>query len=432
MRLLQRSLTSYIIYSIIIILIAIPVFYLIINKMFLNDVDEALRHSERQLVQQLNKEPEENITKWNSPEGTILISPARQATGKTLIKTVRLQNVLTRKKEDFRQLSSTSLIHGKPYLLMFRMSLVDSEDLSQGVITTQIILLICLLAGLIILTLWQSKKIWEPFYNTLDQLKQFELDKHPVIYLNKTKIREFDELNNAIIQLTKRNHRAYLQQKEFTANAAHELQTPLATMQAKLELMMQEKDLSVGQVKHIQSLSQSVTRMTKLNKGLLLLAKIENRQFKNVQPVDISMLIKKTMQQSASLTEMKRLEVTGTYGENIIMSNPVLTDILVSNLVHNAILHTPEGGIIQITSENGNLRISNSGQPLPFHADNLFHRFQKGDYPKASEGNGLGLAIVKQICDTCHFNIYYYYEDGRHIFSLKFNPDMSGPIPINS
>lgn len=420
MRLLQRSLISYLIYSIIIVLIAIPVFYLIINKMFLNDVDEALRHSEINLVYQLNEEPIENILKWNSPDGNITITPVSQFSKKREIKTVRQPNTLTSKKEDFRQLSSIALIHNKPYQLTFRMSLVDSEDLSQGVITTQIILLAVLLAGLILLTLWQSKKIWKPFYTTLDQLKQFELDKHPVIHLDKTNIHEFDELNNAITQLTEKNHFVFLQQKEFTANAAHELQTPLAVMQAKLELMMQEKDLSEERVKHIQSLNQSITRMTKLNKGLLLLAKIENKQFKEIQPVDINLLIERVVQQSAPHIQLKHIQVIESYQETMIDSNPVLTDILISNLINNAILHTPAEGNIKIVSGNGIMEISNSGEPLPFPPESLFHRFQKGNHPKSSEGNGLGLAIVKQICDTCHFDIRYRYENKRHHFTVRF------------
>lgn len=420
MRLLQRSLISYIIYSVVIVLIAIPVFYLIINKMFLNDVDEALRHSERRLVHQLKKGTEETILKWNSPDGNIVISPVSRLYEKMEIRTIRLNDTLTHTKEDFRQLSSTALIHGKPYLLVLRMSLVDSEDLSQGIITTQIILLIVLLAGLILLTLWQSKKVWKPFYTTLDQLRQFELDKHPAVHLNKTNIREFDELNKAIIQLTDRNNHVYIQQKEFTANAAHELQTPLAAMQAKLELMMQEKNLSEDQVKHIQSLSHSVTRMTRLNKGLLLLAKIENNQFRDVQQIDTGMIIKRVIQQSTSHIQMKHLQVVESYRPTIIHSNPDLTDILITNLINNAILHTPAGGNMEITSGNGKVEIRNSGKPLPFPAENLFYRFQKGNHPKASEGNGLGLAIAKQICNTCHFDIAYRYEDGYHVFTLRF------------
>ncbi|MGH2645222.1 MAG: sensor histidine kinase, partial [Chitinophagaceae bacterium] len=410
MRLLQRSLISYVIYSIIIVLIAIPVFYLIINKMFLNDVDEALYNSEKQLVQRLNNEPEENILKWNSPDKHIIITPVSQFSKNSEIQTMSLFNAFSHEEEDFRQLSSIVLLHNKPYLLTFRISLVDSEDLSQGVITTQIILLIVLLAGLILLTLWQSKKIWKPFYTTLGQLKLFELDKHSTIKLDKTNIHEFDELNNAIKQLTEKDHHAYLQQKEFTANAAHELQTPLAVMQAKLELMMQEKNLSEERVKHIQSLSQSVTRMTKLNKGLLLLTKIENNQFKDIQRVDISLLIKRALQQSASPLESKRLRLTESCEKTRVYSNPVLADILISNLVNNAILHTPTDGEIRIICGNEKVEISNSGQPLPFQAEDIFHRFQKGNHPKASEGNGLGLAIVKQICDTCHFDISYTFK----------------------
>lgn len=420
MRLLQRSLISYIVYSIIIVLIAIPIFYLIINKMFLNDVDEALRQTRGQLVSQLAEADKQTIQRWNDPSGNIKIIPVNKFSEEENIRTISLYDSMTNEKEDFRRLTSVVSINGGYYRMSIRQSLVDSEDLSQGIVTTQIILLTVLLAGLILLTLWQSKKVWKPFYTTLDQLRQFELDKHPAVHLNKTNIREFDELNKAIMQLTDRNNHVYIQQKEFTANAAHELQTPLAAMQAKLELMMQEKNLSEDQVKHIQSLSQSVTRMTRLNKGLLLLAKIENNQFRDVQQIDTGMIIKRVIQQSTSHIQMKHLQVVESYRPTIIHSNPDLTDILITNLINNAILHTPAGGNMEITSGNGKVEIRNSGKPLPFPAENLFYRFQKGNHPKASEGNGLGLAIAKQICNTCHFDIAYRYEDGYHVFILRF------------
>ncbi|TAN19723.1 MAG: HAMP domain-containing histidine kinase [Chitinophagaceae bacterium] len=420
MRLLQRSLISYIVYSIIIVLIAIPIFYLIINKMFLNDVDEALRQTRGQLVSQLAEADKQTIQRWNDPSGNIKIIPVNKFSEEENIRTISLYDSMTNEKEDFRRLTSVVSINGGYYRMSIRQSLVDSEDLSQGIVTTQIILLTVLLAGLILLTLWQSKKVWKPFYTTLDQLRQFELDKHPAVHLNKTNIREFDELNKAIMQLTDRNNHVYIQQKEFTANAAHELQTPLAAMQAKLELMMQEKNLSEDQVKHIQSLSQSVTRMTRLNKGLLLLAKIENNQFRDVQQIDTGMIIKRVIQQSTSHIQMKHLQVVESYRPTIIHSNPDLTDILITNLINNAILHTPAGGNMEITSGNGKVEIRNSGKPLPFPAENLFYRFQKGNHPKASEGNGLGLAIAKQICNTCHFDIAYRYEDGYHVFTLRF------------
>lgn len=420
MRLLQRSLISYIAYSIIIVLIAIPIFYLIINKMFLNDVDEVLRQTSSQLVSQLAKADKQTIQRWNDLSGNIKIIPVNKFSEEENIRTISLYDSLTNEKEDFRLFTSVVPINGGYYRMSIRQSLVDSEDLSQGIVTTQIILLTVLLAGLILLTLWQSKKVWKPFYITLDQLRKFELDKHPAVHLDNTTIREFDELNKAIIQLTDRNNRVYIQQKEFTANAAHELQTPLAAMQAKLELMMQEKNLSEDQVRHIQSLSQSVTRMTRLNKGLLLLAKIENNQFRDVQQIDIVTIIKRVIRQSAPHIQMKHLQVVESCQPEIIHSNPDLTDILITNLINNAILHTPAGGNIKITSGNGKVEIMNSGKPLLFPVENLFYRFQKGNHPKASEGNGLGLAIVKQICNTCHFDITYRYEDGNHVFTLRF------------
>jgi signal transduction histidine kinase len=388
--------------------------------MFLNDVDEALRQTRGQLVSQLAEADKQTIQRWNDPSGNIKIIPVNKFSEEENIRTISLYDSMTNEKEDFRRLTSVVSINGGYYRMSIRQSLVDSEDLSQGIVTTQIILLTVLLAGLILLTLWQSKKVWKPFYTTLDQLRQFELDKHPAVHLNKTNIREFDELNKAIMQLTDRNNHVYIQQKEFTANAAHELQTPLAAMQAKLELMMQEKNLSEDQVKHIQSLSQSVTRMTRLNKGLLLLAKIENNQFRDVQQIDTGMIIKRVIQQSTSHIQMKHLQVVESYRPTIIHSNPDLTDILITNLINNAILHTPAGGNMEITSGNGKVEIRNSGKPLPFPAENLFYRFQKGNHPKASEGNGLGLAIAKQICNTCHFDIAYRYEDGYHVFILRF------------
>ncbi len=104
-----------------------------------------------------------------------------------------------------------------------------------------------------------SRRMWKPFDETLDRIEQFKLEDEKLPTLPDSDIQEFKRLNAALDTLMKNNLASYRSQKEFTENASHELQTPLAIFQSKLDLLLQQPDLTEPQAEIIQSLYQVLT-----------------------------------------------------------------------------------------------------------------------------------------------------------------------------
>ena len=205
----------------------------------------------------------------------------------------RLSNMtaLNEAERPFRQLSTSVVVKGKPYLLTVEMSLVDNNELVMAIGLVQVALSIVLIAGLLFLNRSLSKRLWKPFYKTLDQLKAYELDKNESVAIEKSDITEFDDFNKTVSHLTERNRKVFLNQKEFIENASHELQTPIAIFQSKLDQLMQSSSLSQSEAETIFELETTAQRMARLNKNLLLLSKIDNEQFLDTEEIDLSILI---------------------------------------------------------------------------------------------------------------------------------------------
>lgn len=422
MKLLKRTVRSYLIYSVLVLLVAIPLFYFIIQALCLQDVDQALVDRKSFLSTQLKTHPEILAQlPWHDMSGGMDVLPPVNASQSEQKVTLQRYSTMSGEEEPFRELRTALPVDGRFYPVILRISLIDMEDLIQGIVLTAILLMMMILGGLLWINRGQSRKIWRPFYQMVDQLQHFSLNREPDLHYTPTDITEFKDLQRAITQLAERTYSTYLQQKEFTENAAHEMQTPLATLQARLEVLMQDESLTEQQSAHIQALGDSVIRMSKLNHGLLLLAKIENRQFRESEAVNLFPMVTKMLRQFEIQLQMKRLRVSESCEDCVVNADPVLIDILLSNLLNNAIQYAPEGSEVSVTLTTGQLVISNGGDPLPFGEDRLFHRFQKGNLTAHPGGTGLGLAIVRQICETCGFSIHHRFSDHCHHFSVQFH-----------
>lgn len=421
MKLLKRVLKSYLIYSAVILLISIPLSYFVTRALCLQDVDEALQNRKQEAIAQIQAHPEMlNSLPWNDfTKNTTIYPPVNTGQNDKIIIASRY-NQISEENEPYRVLHSFIRVNKQVYPITLRISLIDIEDLIQGVVLTSTLLIVLILGGLFLINRRQSKKIWQPFYQILNQLKAFNLDQKPNLKFTQTNISEFEELQQSILALSGRVYNTYLQQKEFTGNAAHELQTPLAAIQAKLELLIQDKDLTEKQSSLLQPMAETVIKMTRLNKALLLLTKIDNQQFIDKENIQVASLIKKLLMQSQYKADFREIKIETNYDDFTIRANTTLIEILLSNLINNALRYSTAKGILSINVANGCVEIKNDGLPLPFSEDKLFQRFQKGSHSGTSSGNGLGLAIVKKICDTCNYTISYNYLENKHIFTLNF------------
>ncbi|HZY81865.1 MAG TPA: histidine kinase dimerization/phospho-acceptor domain-containing protein [Cyclobacteriaceae bacterium] len=398
MKLLNRTLLGFLLFSVAVLLIATPVLYLVINNIIISKVDETLLVHKKEIETRLQKV--EDISQWEDLDGEVFVEPTSA--------TLRGDSIYT--VNNSRVLSSIVEIKGTRYELEARISLVESDDLIRALVLTQVILLVVLIAGMLMINWWNSKTIWRPFYRTLGLLSSFNLEKNSTVNLPSSSITEFNDLNAAIDELIKRDQQAYKSQREFTENAAHEMQTPLAVFQSKLDLLLQAKP-SEQQAPIVESLLDATQRLNRLNKALLLLSKIDNRQFSEGERVDLAAI-------TSRLIEIYKSEAAVTVtGSGTLKLNATLADILLSNLISNAFRHTTQKSEVVIKIGEGSWTISNPGAPLPIPADRIFERFQKGT--SNNDSLGLGLAIAKKICDSSGLTLTYLFSDSRHHFIVK-------------
>ena len=215
------------------------------------------------------------------------------------------------------------------------------------------------------------------------------------------------------------NLNSYRVQKEFTENASHELQTPLAIIQSKLDLFLQQPELSKQQADIIQSLYQTTNRLTHLNRSLLLLAKIENNQYEQTEEIDLVAFIRKLLPQIESLTENLSLQTDFQTPSLAVKGNRTLLESLMNNLIVNAIRHNYPNGEIIISINEGSLTVSNtSPNESALDVRLIFNRFYRTS--ENIKGYGLGLAIVKAICEYHQWEIKYIYYNKLHHFRILF------------
>lgn len=321
----------------------------------------------------------------------------------------------------YRVLSYEQLINNKSYRITLWRRLTQNKELGSGLLTTILLVAIDIIACFYFLNRWFSSKIWRPFYRAINVLKRFDLQKGGRTLFQRSNVEEFNTLNAALTKLTDKVTRDYRNLREFTENMSHESQTPLAIIRSKLELLLQSENLTNEQIGHIRSTLDSVNRMSKMNKSLILLTRIENDQYTNEELVPMGQLLLNQLSSLDLFIESRNLKVTKYIDEDVsVRLNSHLADILLTNLLSNAIKYNKSGGELSVMLTTQRLVVANTGDPLTIPGDQIFERFKKGDSP---DSVGLGLAIVKKICGHCDCDLKYDYVNGMHTFSVEFRPE---------
>jgi signal transduction histidine kinase len=172
----------------------------------------------------------------------------------------------------------------------------------------------------------------------------------------------------------------------------------------------------------MQSLNEAASRVSRLNQSLLLLAKIENRQFEDKEKINLSAVLEKCIENFQEPAELKNIMIEKNIVKNIsVQMNDSLADILLSNIILNSIKHNFPGGMIRIDLNESALVVSNSGDEPKLKPTELLERFKKES--TSPESLGLGLSIVKTICDSYGFCVSYNFNEGRHIMKINFQPN---------
>ncbi len=420
MKLIRKTGRTYLWLSIIIFILSGATLIFVLTNVMNNRLDNQLFYNKEVIAKRIKydvpltifEEPEELTEAENKfyPKDTIIYKD-------TLILRL-IQGEGVDEFEKYRQLTSYETLQGVRYKIIARNSLVRNQDLIWVILLSTFVIILLLLSGLWILNTQISKKIWKPFYTNIDRLKNFSIQDQSSIELAPSNIDEFKELNTSIKGLTQKLQSDFNSLKEFSENASHEMQTPLAIMKSKIELLLQSSDLTKEQSEQLQSIYQAGNRLSKLNKTLLLLAKVENQQFSNKEEISFKSLIEKLLDNYEDFIINKNITVQTELSDHISSANTILVDTLISNLLSNAIKHNIPNGKINITYTKESLLFSNTGNPLKGVPENLFNRFKKESTLKDSLG--LGLAIIKQICDVNHWQLNYSCEKEVHTISVIF------------
>ena len=294
---------------------------------------------------------------------------------------------------------------------------IEKDDLRDAIQMWIIFLYVALLFCIIIISVWVFYRNMRPLYVLLHWLDGYQTGKRNKPLSNDTQITEFRKLNEAAIRYVERTEQMFEQQKQFIGNASHEIQTPLAICRNRLEMLMEDDSLSEKQLEELMKTHQTLEHITKLNKSLLLLSKIENGQFTDTVQVEVNKLLRQYLEDYKEVYQYREI-ITSIEEEGVfyLTINETLAVVLLTNLLKNAFVHNMDGGHIRIVITPHSVMFCNTGAAQPLDARRIFERFYQG---KKKEGStGLGLAIADTICKMQALRLCYEYKSGEHCFTL--------------
>ncbi|WBA42482.1 sensor histidine kinase [Hymenobacter canadensis] len=317
------------------------------------------------------------------------------------------------------RLSTYPRIGGQRYHLTSRAVVVmPSDEYLTGIVLVFAWTFVFLLALVVILSEVISWYILKPFNAILLSIERFQLSQKTTIGLQPSRTKEFNVLNDFLMKMTSRAQSDYQGLKEFSENASHELQTPIASMKAKIELLM-DSELSEKQLLMLTTMHDELERLAKINQSLTLLAKLEHFEWEPAPLTDLSRLVPATEAAFADLAEMKGLRTTQQIAPGVrVPLDESLAQLLLNNLFSNAIRHNLPGGEIRVLLSATELLVENTGHAPSVPVAELFGRFKKGN--AALDSIGIGLAIVKRISELYSHRVGYTYADGWHRIRVVF------------
>jgi len=426
-KLLNRPIRAFSWYALLILLCSIPAYFYVVDRIWLTELDEHNHIVKTRIEQRLENTPvdpiqlESMLRFWNVLEPGTDLQPAPngalQADSIYIVERP-LTNEGNNSMDRFRGLQSFILVNGEPYRLRVETNVEEADETLVAIASVTLLFFVLLVIGFIVLSARISRNIWKPFYSTLEKLDAFNLNDHTEVKFEDTDIEEFAHLHRQLQKLMVNNRIAFHQQKAFVENASHELQTPLALLRSKLEMLMQSEQMTQEQSELIHQVNLPLSRISRVTKNLLLLSRIENSQFSEVEVVSIAEVLANSVGMLGDYLVEKDLALEQSTGSDVVLTcNRFLLETVINNLIINGIRHNEPQGRLMISLDNGKLSVSNTGSYALEH-DKLFRRFATS----SSEGvsSGLGLAIVKEICNRYRWAVSYHFSEGMHTFTVNF------------
>jgi signal transduction histidine kinase len=295
---------------------------------------------------------------------------------------------------------------------------IEKRDLKESIFYLLIGLFVILLVIILLINIWVFHRSMKPFYQLLEWLEHYRLGKNNEKLSIETHTTEFRKLNEAVSRYVAHSEEVFEKQKQFIGNASHELQTPLAICQNRLEMLLEDETLGEQQMSEIMKTYQTLEYLSKLNKSLLLLSKIDNHQFSEEKEVCLNEVLHRYMDDYQEVYAYRDITLTvDEEGELYWRMNETLAVVLITNLLKNAFVHNINKGSIRIVISSSGIRFGNTASGSALDASRVFDRFYQGS--KKKEGStGLGLAIVDAVCRHSSLKIRYRFEEDMHWFEV--------------
>lgn len=420
--LLDRSLKPLIIYSLIVLALSIPVYFLIIDWLWLRELDKHHYAIRKKLEDRISTLQIPDTTTRNMLSILNHVQPGFYFTEKvsdyqsdSLYTVIRFDEFM-QDREQFRCLKTAIQINDRRYGLLIETNMEEIDETILAIATITFLFFFLLLGGFIYLNRKTSRRIWQPFYTSLSKINAFNLNSERHVQFEPTNIREFDELHQSLQTLIDHSISTFQLQKEFTQNASHELQTPLAIVKSKLDILAQSNTIKGKELMILEDAYLAINRVTRINKNLLLLAKIDTPQFDETDEIDPAALALFLINQFKDFYPDKLVTIIDKRTTvQTCKANPTLVEILFTNLLINAVKYSPASSDIAWLQTDHLISISNDGAHA-LDQNSLFKRFHSsGGDPS---GSGLGLAIAKEICDRYGWKLWYKFREGQHHFSI--------------
>jgi signal transduction histidine kinase len=323
-----------------------------------------------------------------------------------------------KKMHNFRQLVFTLPEAGHIYKVTIAKPLEGLHHLFRAILIVSLATILTTILAFLLTNRILLRRLWQPFYEALHAMQHFKLGNTRDLHFPATNTEEFAFMNESLGMAAKKAEEDYLLLKEFTENASHELQTPLSIIRSKLEMLIQDEDLSHRQSEIVRSAFAAIKKLSRLNQSLLLLTKIGNQQFNQLEEISLHEKIEDKLGQFRELWQTSGIEVSSRLSPATIRASPDLIDILLNNLFSNASNHNIPHGDIAIGLEPHKLTVSNTGPATPLDPRRMFSRFYKGE--QHTGHNGLGLSIIKQICEVTTLKPAYQCSGNRHTFTFTW------------
>lgn len=415
MKLLNRVSVYYLVISLLVFSFGGVFFYFVFKDEIYEELDEQLRDEKRDLERILANSDSLDV-KYQGVNFYIESKPT-SATFKTERKDTSMIHPFEG-EQHFRQWRFSVEQNNKIYAVTLRKSLIDVEDLAEQIAMAMFYAYLAFIFISVVLNYVVLKHIFNPFYKTLTALRKYSLNTLVPLQFSKSKTTEFNQLNSELSELSKRIISDYRNIKEFNQNASHEIQTPLAIIKNKLELLMQSNELKEADAELIVSSYETTHRLSKLVQSLLLLTKIENHEFGTSEKVNLFLLTKELSDQMNEEFDLKNIVVKLEAESDFVCTiHPYLAEILIRNLLSNVLRYTEPGGKVVVHSNASELKILNSGVPFSFEPELIFKRFFYAGNSSVSQG--IGLSLAKKIAESFELTLEYSYLNGFHCFTMK-------------